>query len=182
MAAVLGIFRVIREEKLAFWIFVGVNLGFGGMAIWLPPIVATQDSSASPGHELLLALAQGNGYLFGLALLAAASSYWLRDYLDDKETEFRTLKTSATLFPIVLMIAMSLFLAIIVYRGFQSPLYPPGSPRTVLWGSLITQIILTIFALITATYLFCPRAFRRPPGVWKGSQRQGDQKNEKGNG
>lgn len=79
MRDILGIFRVIRAEPLVFGIFLGVNLFFGGMAVWLPPVLATQHPSASPGHEFLAALGQGNGYLFGLPVLAATSSYWLRE-------------------------------------------------------------------------------------------------------
>src|SRR5258708_2677508 len=151
MGSVVGIFRVIREEQLPFWIFFGVNLFFGGMAIWLPPAIASQHPVALPARELLVVFEQGNGYLYGLALLAAASSYWLREYLNDKETGFKNLKLCATLLSFVLMIVTSIFLAVKIYQGFSSAF--PG-PRTINWGSLGTQIIFTVMALVMATYLF----------------------------
>lgn len=169
MGSVLEIFRVIREERLAFWIFLGVNLGFGGMAIWLPPVVATQHPSANPLHELLTALEQGHGYIFGLALLAAAASYWLRDYLDNKETDFKVLKLSATLLSFVIMVLMALFLGIMIYQGFISQnCLGNCEAKTTIWSPLITQILFTVFALVMATYLFCLERLDNHPDVGKG--------------
>jgi len=156
MNNVLGVFRVINEEKLFFWLFVGVNLFFGAMALWLPPVIATLHPIASPLVELLKAFDQGNGYLFGLALLAAAVSFWMRQYIDNNDSEFKTLKLASTSFSFLIMFLMAIFLTATIYSGFSSEIDDSKVAYSCIhWGALITQILFTIFAAITATYLFC---------------------------
>lgn len=156
MGDLLGIFRVIRAEPLVFGIFLGVNLFFGGMAVWLPPVLATQHPFASPGHELLVAFGQGNGYLFGLPVLAATSSYWLREYLFSKESDFKTLKIFSALVASGLMIVMALFLGSLISGGFVLPSPTSNAnPPDISIGSLVTQIVLTLLAFVMAVYLFC---------------------------
>lgn len=147
MGAILDVFRVVREEGLAFGIFLGVNLFFGGMALWLPPALATQNISASPLQDFVTALEQGNGYLFGLALLAATSSYWLREYLANKDSDFRSLKMGAAAVAVGIMIIMSILLGAMLSRTSA------GAP--VSGSALITQGGLTVAAFLTAVYLFC---------------------------
>lgn len=156
MGDILGIFRVIRAEPLVFGIFLGVNLFFGGMAVWLPPVLATQHPVASPGHEFLAALGQGNGYLFGLPVLAATSSYWLREYLYNKKSDFKTLKIFSALLAAGLMIVMALFLGSLISRGFLPPSSASnGSSPALLSSAVLTQIVLTLLAFAMAVYLFC---------------------------
>jgi hypothetical protein len=156
MGDILGIFRVIRAEPLVFGIFLGVNLFVGGMAVWLPPVLATQNPVASPAHELLVALRQGNGYLFGLAVLAATSSYWLREYLNSQKSDFKTLKIFSALLAAGLMTVMALFLGSLISGGFLPPsATSTANPPTLLSSSALTQIALTLFAFVMAVYLFC---------------------------
>jgi hypothetical protein len=164
MSSVIGIFRVIQQEPLNFWIFVAVNLFFGGMAIWLPPGVATHHPTATASHELLIAFSLGHGYLFALALLAAASSYMVREYREKMETDFKDLKLYATSFSFILMVIMAILLALITYRGFA----PPES-KILAWDlPLITQVVLAILALFTAAYLFCLERLDDYPEFGKG--------------
>lgn len=154
MGDILGIFRVVRAEPLVFGIFLLVNLFFGGMAIWLPPVLATQHPSASAGHEFLVALNQGNGYLFGLPVLAATSSYWLREYLSNKDSDFKTLKTFSALLASGMMVVMALFLGSLISRGFI-PLNQGDTLPDIFSGSVLTQLILSLLSFLTAVFLFC---------------------------
>jgi len=151
ISTVIKVFHVITEEAPAFWIFLGVNLFFGGAALWLPSFVATQHPTAVPFSELIKAFEQGNGYLFGLALLAAASSYWMREYLEEKKTDFKRLKFFATGASFLIMILIWGLLALMIYKGFA----PPTAETNVALGPLVTQIVFTVIALVMATYLFC---------------------------
>jgi len=162
--SVLGVYRVIREEPLNFWMFVAVNFIFGGMAIWLPPAVATHHPTATAGHELLNAIDLGHGYLFALPLLAAAFSYMVREYRENTLTEFKDLKLYATSFAFILMVIMAILLTVITYRGFT----PPQSKILVCDPRLITQVLLTTLALFTAAYLFCLERLDEYPEFGKG--------------
>ena len=164
MNSVLGIYRVIREEPLNFWMFVAVNLFLGGIAIGLPPAIATHHPTATASHELLVAIDLGHGYLFALALLAATSAYMVREYRENTETEFKDLKLYATSFSFILMVIMAILLSVMTYRSFTSP-----ESRILSWNPrLITQVLLTILALLTAAYLFCLERLDDYPDYGKG--------------
>lgn len=151
LSTVIKVFQVISAERPAFLIFLSVNLFFGGAALWLPSLVATQHPTAGPFNELIKAFEQGNGYLFGLALLAAASSYWMRDYLEERKSDFKQLKLFATGASFLIMILIWGLLALLIYKGFT----PPPANTDMALGPLITQVIFTVIALVMAMYLFC---------------------------
>ncbi len=164
MGSVLGVFRVIREEWLSFWIFVAINLVFGGMAVWLPPVIASQHPTATPAHELRTAMELGHAYLFALALLAAAVSYMVREYRQNAKTEFKDLKLYATFCSLFLMFLMGVLLASMISGGMSSP----RVPKEVFWTPLITESMLAALALLMAAFLFCLEHLDDYPDYGKG--------------
>ena len=164
MSSVLGIYRVIREEPLNFWMFLSVNQFFGGMAIWLPPAIATHHPVATASHELLAAIELGNGYLFALSLLAAASSYMVREYRNNTNTDFKDLKLYATSGSFILMVIMAILLTTMTFSSFT----PPQNKVLNRHPQLILQVLLTILAILTAAYLFCLERLDNYPEIGRG--------------
>jgi TRAP-type C4-dicarboxylate transport system permease large subunit len=164
MSSILGVFRVIQEEPLNFLMFLAVNLLFGGMAIWLPPAIATHHPVATASHELLVAIGLGHGYFFALALLAAAFSYMVREYRDNTKTEFKDLKLYATTISLILMFVMAVLLTAMTYGGFA-----PTDRKELVWHpKLMLQVFLTLCALLMSAFLFCLERIDVYPEYGKG--------------
>jgi len=149
----VGVFRVAQEEKLTFLIFIFINLLFGALGIWLPPALAAQDISAISSDEFIKALRAGNGYLFSLALLSASSVYMLREYFDDKSSEFKQIKAITLVAAATLMLLMAFFL--VPYITSQFPAQEKMARVPVPGAALAVQSVLTVFSLICAVFLFC---------------------------
>lgn len=169
MKAILGVFRVIQEELVEFIGFVGINVIFGAMAIWLPVALALFFPFASPKDEFLSGLAEGNGCLFGLAILTGASSYLVREYRSSKQSEFKSAKTISAFVAIILSALMSITIgALSVTRFFdaQHANLPANSRSNT--GLISLQISLTLLSFLMSLYFFCLERIDDYPEYGKG--------------
>ncbi|PYE26358.1 hypothetical protein C7410_103277 [Paraburkholderia silvatlantica] len=154
----IGVYRVIREVPTYFLLFLILNLVFGALGLWLPPMLAAADLHASSLTEFTKAMRAGNGYLFCLPLLASASMYVFREYKESKNSEFKDIKLMAFFLALGLMVAMALFLAPCVIAQFDLPQSVPSeqqirSPIGNLGIGL--QMLLTLLGLTLAIFMFC---------------------------
>lgn len=154
---VFGVFRVVREELTYFFLFLFLNLFFGALGLWLPPMLAAIDLHASPLTEFVKAIRAGNGYLFGLPLLAAGSMYLFREYRESKSSEFKNIKLMAFIFTLALMMLMALSLAPCVISQFDvlDSTQPPQVRPPIGNFGIGFQILLTIVGLTVAVFTFC---------------------------
>ena len=164
MGDVLGVFRVIREESVNFLIFVIVNLFFGGMALWLPPLLAAQHQTEGAAHQFGHVLEIGHGYLFALALLAAACSYMVREYRENTKSEFKDLKLSATSIAFALMLLMAVCLGILIWAGFPHK----ETGETINGSALAFEFVLALLAILMSAFLFCLERIDEHPDIGKG--------------
>ncbi|CAB3770233.1 hypothetical protein [Paraburkholderia solisilvae] len=153
----LSVFRIVGEVPSYFVFFLLINVAFGGMGLWLPPILAANDLQASPTVEFIKVIRQGNGYLFALPLLAAASMYLFREYRESKNSEFKDIKLTTFIITLVLMMVMGVTLGPCVTSQFDvSNSIQPAQIRPPMSGfGMVIEIILTLASLLLAIFLFC---------------------------
>ena len=164
---VFKVYRVISVQKQAFWLFLVVNVFIGGLGLWLPPVLATQDSRASSTMEFIKALQNGNGYLFALAILTTSAAYLALEYLDEKKTDFRQIKLLAGIFVLVLVMLMAILLGASINRGFSSTLMS-GNESITYTIPLLTEGVCTLLSVFAASFLFCLEQIDEYPEYGKG--------------
>lgn len=151
---VIKVYRgVISAQKQAFWLFLVVNIFFGGLGVWLPPVLATQDPRVSAWKEFIKALQQGNGYLFALAISTTSTSYLALEYLDEKKTDFRQIKLLAGILVLVSVILMAILLSESISSGFATIMSSNESTTNTI--QLLTEGVFTILSVFAAAFLFC---------------------------
>jgi len=149
---IFGVFRVVSEEWLDFFVFCFANLFFGAMALWVPPVIAAMNDGVSLGCEFTEALRRGHGYFYALAILSASFPYWLREFKSAKETAFFSLKLGTGIFSGLIIVVCALFVSVLVNNGMHHADTQAATMRT--WP-LYAEMLLTIVAFALTAYLFC---------------------------
>jgi len=153
MRDILGVFRVVREEKLDFFVFCFANLFFGAMALWVPPVVAATMVNADPMSEFGEVLRQGHGYFYALAILSASFPYWLREFIGDMPKTFFKLKLGTGMLSGAVIVICALFVPLVVLHGVTHQV--PTEAATMRTWVLTAEVLCTVAALILTAYLFC---------------------------
>lgn len=167
-------FTLVRKDPAEFWIFLLVNLFFGGAGLWFPA-VGSYFSDVGMVSQVGKALDSGTGYMLSITLLASSLSFIVREYLGNEPSDFRDVKTIVGV--LAFMLLMTMFaLAIFTVSVQQLGLYPETSAKPI-WATRHTfQAGLALLGFLFAAFLFCverideyPEEFSR----WKSQARAG---------
>jgi hypothetical protein len=158
LAKYLKVYRVIGETKLEFLVFLGLNLFFGGLGLWLPPFLALIDSS-NASDRYSKALDEGAGYIFALSFVTVAGTYLIKEYRFNQRSDFKDLKVMGGL----LSLALLFFMGLVLTNQISSQIL--GSTKALTFGSHMLQSALTALGVVAASYLFCLEQIDQYPDV-----------------
>jgi hypothetical protein len=168
-----SVYRPIRtvssKEAVVFWISFASSCVFGQIAI-LGGISLATEKNISIGDVFLQNLLSANMYTFAIALLVAACTMLVIEYVDSKNTsntlQLLNHKAAAAVIAGLLIVVQAMTAGHLLRDSLiQTKAAPLSTPaiQSLLDAANVMQLTLWIISMLVAQYLFCLTRMHRYP-------------------
>jgi len=157
------VFSVIPRLKALFFLFVLVNIVIGSLGITAPLLAASLLSASGVVAEFIRQLKGGGAYTFSMAFIASSCAFMFRDYIENKDTAFRSIKAMATMIAAGFAILLTLLSGINAAAAYVAPATLMLQTQLTWTSSETLQTSLLATTILFGAWLFCLEHIDRFP-------------------
>jgi len=138
--------KMMKKEAWRCTLFIGVNLGFGLLSVYVALLIPLFSSSHTFSAQILSSLKSGAFYAFVITLLSSNVVFLLQTQARRAIEHVRKWKISA------ITIALLLVTLIAVPAGMQA--WSDATNQTLGTGAIVLQVLFAIIGTLIAIYCF----------------------------